>query len=249
MRDLQILDHGRLGKTKPNLFFPEGSLPLSRTLLICCVAPATGGFAKGSCRTKNSCRVLKLTPFFTLLSRNLRKRSAKMIFYQKGAPKKNKNGVHLSTHEFSPFFFLQLTRSPLSRRGRVHGGYDVCAFFGAQRGGQRVWCDILGQTRGADGFLPLFGGGLRVFCSFSVFGGAGRPKRSSRSKSRGTWRRRRSRGTMRRRIRRKKKEEEEEEERRRKKKKEEERRRKKKKEEERRRKKNTEEERRRKKKK
>ena len=47
-----------------------------------------------------------------------------------------------------------------------HGGYDVCAFFLAKRREKRVRCDIFGpNAAGHKLVMPLFLGGVRVFCS------------------------------------------------------------------------------------
>ena len=62
-------------------------------------------------------------------------------------------------------------------------GRTCLAFFSCKRGGQRGGGNIFGPNTGGRRFLlPLFWGDLRVFCFFYVFGGVGRPKKSSRSR-------------------------------------------------------------------
>ena len=121
--------------------------------------------------------------------------------------------VLLSTHDFLPIFsplfsggtlFLLWSWCPRLRETR--GGARLSPFFPCKRGGQRVRCDIFApNTGGRRFFCAFFGGCFWVFCPFSVFGGVGFRKGSSRSKkSRGTWIRR-SRGRRRRRRKKKKK--------------------------------------------
>ena len=118
-----------------------------------------------------------MNPIFTLFSRNLRKRSAKMNFLSKRGPHKNATfGVHLSTHELV-LHFLPLF-SPISRGKKrvfallllpdglkIQGVRGVRFFLGKTWGALRLVGHIWAKHWGHKACSAPFLGGVRVFCS------------------------------------------------------------------------------------